>query len=87
MDNVGTIRQDRKALMKGVLSKKLKTGAKVTAYNLNYGTMCIQWKDKKDVCTITSGVPDEDIVVKRYGKDKMLPLVVNTYNDSMGGIN
>ena len=31
-------------------------------------------------------MPDEDIVVKSCGKGKLVPLVVNIYNDSMGGV-
>ena len=76
-----------KGLRKDFMSKKLKTGEKAAAYNLNYGAMCIQWKDKKDVRMLTSCVPDEDVVVKRRGKDKLVPLVVKIYNDSMGGVN
>ena len=85
-DVVGTVRKDRKSLPKDVMSKKLKTGEKATANNLNYGAMCMQWKDKRDVRMLTSFVPDEDVVVKRCGKDKVVPLVLNTYNDSMGVI-
>ena len=76
-----------KGLRKDFMSKKLKTGEKAAAYNLNYGAMCIQWKDKKDVRMLTSCVPDEDVAVKRRGKDKLVPLVVKIYNDSMGGVN
>ena len=39
-----------------------------------------------DVPKLTSCVPDEDVAVKRRGKDKVVPLVVNTYNDSLGGL-
>ena len=60
-------------LPKDFMSKKLKTGEKATAYNLNYDTMCMQWNDKKDVRM-------------RLGKDKLVSLVVNIYNDSMGGV-
>ena len=85
-DVVGTVRKDRKGLPKDVMSKKLTTGEKATPYNQNYGAMCMQWKDKRDVHMLTSCVPDEDVVIKRCGKDKVVPLVVNTYNDSMGGV-
>ena len=85
-DVVGTVHKDRKGLPKDVMSKKLKTGVKATAYNQNYGAMGVQWKDKRDVRMLTSCVPDEDVVVKRCGKDKVVPLVVNSYNDSMGGV-
>ena len=85
-DVVGTVHKDCKGLPKDVMSKKFKTGEKATAYNLNYGTMCMQWKDKKDVRTLASCVPDEDVVVKCHGKDKVVLLIVNTYNDSMGGV-
>ena len=35
---------------------------------------------------LTSCVADEDVVVKRRGKDKLVTLVVNIYNDSMGSV-
>ena len=35
---------------------------------------------------LTFCVADEDVVVKRRGKDKLVPLVVNIYNDSMGSV-
>ena len=73
-------------LPKDFMSKKLKTGEKATAYNFNYDAMCMQWNDKKDVRMLTSCVPHEDIVIKRLGKDKLVSLVVNIYNDSMGGV-
>ena len=60
------------------MSKKLKTGKKATAYNLSYGTMCMQWKDKRDVRMLMFCVPDDDVVLKRHGKDKVVLLVVNT---------
>ena len=85
-DVVGTVQKDCKGLPKDVMSKKLKTGKKATAYNLSYGAMCMQWKDKRDVHMLMFCVPDDDVVVKRHGKDKVVPLVVNTYNDSMGGV-
>ena len=78
--------KDHKRSLKDVMSKKLKTDKKATACELNYGTMCMQWKDKRDVDMLTSCVPDEDVVVKCHGKDKVVLLVVNTYNDSMGGV-
>ena len=46
----------------------------------------MQWKDKNYVRTLTSCVPDEDVVVKRCGKDKVVLFIVNTYNDWMGGV-
>ena len=46
----------------------------------------MQWKGKRDVRMLKSCVPDEDIVVKRRGKDRLVPLVVNIYNDSMGSV-
>ena len=85
-DVVSTVGKDRKGLPKDVMSKKLKTGEKAIAYNLNYGAICMQWKDKRDVRMLTSCVPDEDVVVKGHGKNKLVPLVVNIYNESMGGV-
>jgi len=64
----------------------MEAGEKVTAYNLKYGGMCMQWKDKRDVRMLTPCIPDEDVIVKRRGKDKMVPLVINTYNNSIWGV-
>lgn len=35
---------------------------------------------------LTSCIPDKDAIVKRRGKDKAVPLVIETYNNVMDGV-
>ena len=74
------IRKDGKGLPKDFMSKKLQTGKKTTQL------WCDVHVVERDVCMLMSCVPDEDVVIKPCGKDKLVLLVVNIYNDSMGGV-
>ena len=53
---------------------------------MKYSAMCMQWKDKCDVRMLTSCTPDKDVIVKWQGKEKAVPLVIDTYNNGMGGV-
>ena len=46
----------------------------------------MQCKDKRHVRMLTSCIPDKDAIVKRRGKDKAVPLVIETYNNVMDGV-
>ena len=83
---IDTVRKDRKWLLRDTLNVKLKAGEKSVAYCLKYSAMCMWWKDKRDVRMLTSCMPDKDGIVKRRGKEKAVPLVINTYNNEMGGV-
>ena len=43
--------------------------------------MCLKWKSKRDVRMLTFYIPDKDIIMKRQGKEKAVPLVIDTYNN------
>ena len=48
--------------------------------------MQLQWKDKRDVRMLSSCIPDENVSVVRRGKEVTVPLVINIYNNMMGGV-
>ena len=48
--------------------------------------MCMQWKDKRDVRMFSSCIPDENVSVVRRRKEVTVPLVINIYNNMMGGV-
>ena len=48
--------------------------------------MVTKCKDKKDVHTISTFVNDDKTLVRRAGKDKLIPTVVDIYNRGMGGV-
>lgn len=35
---------------------------------------------------LTSCIPNEDVIVKRRGNEKVVPLVINVYNNAIGGV-
>ena len=67
-DFIGTIQKDCKALPKDVVNAKLNKGETKTAYTPQYNAMCMQWKDKHDVCILSSCIPNENASVIRRGK-------------------
>ena len=36
---------------------------------------------------LTSCIPDKDVIVKRRGKEKAVPLVIDTYRNGMDSVN
>ena len=84
-DVIGTVRKDRKALPKDV-NAKLNKGETKTAYSPQYNAMRMQWKDKGDVLMLSSCIPGESVSVVRRGKEVTVPLVINIYNNIMGGV-
>ena len=65
---------------------KLKVEEKSVAYCLKYSANCIQWKDKRDVRMLTSCIPDKDVTVKRRGKEKAVPLIINTCHNEISDV-
>jgi len=55
-------------------------------YEESTGIMFTKWKDKKDVHLLSTCIADGTIEVTRAGKAKNIPLVVNCYNNNMGGV-
>ena len=88
-DTVGTIRADRKDLPAEVKKKKgkqMKKGERIVLYERGTNVMVTQWRDKKDVSMMSTCVNDGNVIVKRAGKDKEIPRVVDFYNQHMGGV-
>ena len=64
----------------------VKKGECVVYYESLTNIMVTKWKDKKDVHMMLTFVNDRETQVRRAGKDKMIPSVVDIYNCSMGGV-
>ena len=62
-DVIGTVQKDRKALPKDIVNAKLNKRETKAAYSPLYNAMCMQWKDKSDVCMLLSCIPDENVNV------------------------
>ena len=60
-------------------------GETKTAYPPQH-VMCMQWKDKRDVRMISSCIPYENVSVIPRGKEFIVPLVINIYNNMMVGL-
>ena len=85
-DVINTVRKDWKWLPKDTLNAKSKVGEKNVAYCLKYWAVCIQWKDKRNVRMLTTFIPNKDVIVKRQGKEKAVPFIIDTYNNGMSGV-
>ena len=48
--------------------------------------MCMKWKEKRDVCMLSSCIPDENISVIQRGKEVIISSVINTYNNMIDGM-
>ena len=68
------------------MNPKLNKGETKTAYSPQHNAMCMQWNDKRDVLMLSSCVPDENLCVVRRGKEVIVPLEINIYNNMMGGV-
>ena len=73
-------------IAEGYLKCETQGWRKNVAYCLKYSAMCMQWKDKRDVRMLTTFIPNKDVIVKRRGKEKAVTLIIDTYNNEMGGI-
>lgn len=81
----GTLRKSRKDNPKDVTGKKLNKGQHVWARK---GRVYVSaWKDKREVCMITTlDHPELIEVTNRFGKKKTKPIEVHRYNQKMAGI-
>ena len=84
-DAVGTVRSNRKGLPKEVVEKKMKKGEVAASYRKKL--MALKWRDKRDICMLSS-VHDAEMqtVPVRGGGTKDKPIVCVEYNDAMGGV-
>ena len=64
----------------------MKKGERIVLYEQGTNVMVTQWRDKKDVSMMSTCVNDGNVIVKRAGKDKEIPRVVDFYNQHMGGV-
>ncbi|XP_045457227.1 piggyBac transposable element-derived protein 4-like [Melitaea cinxia] len=83
--STGTLRKSRKDNPKFITTKKLKKGEHVWARkNKVYVS---NWKDKRPVLMVTTKVHPSIIEVSnRFGKSRLKPAEVDTYNRNMSGI-
>ncbi|XP_066987491.1 piggyBac transposable element-derived protein 4-like [Macrobrachium rosenbergii] len=84
-DTVGTVRVTRKDVPAKIKETKLKKGEKVAEFRKK--SMVLKWKDKKDVCVLSTMHDDSMVKVKsRRGKKMYKPKAVADYNANMGGV-
>ena len=84
-DTVGTLRIARKDVPKKIKEAKLKKGEKVAAFRKK--SVVLKWKDKKDVCVLSTLHDDSMVTVKsRRGKETSKPKAIADYNCNMGGV-
>lgn len=76
---VGTLRHNRKLNPKHITDRKLRKGETVAAES-NTGVTIQKWKDKRDVCTLSTKHTAELKTVTRFGKDIHKPIIVIDYN-------
>lgn len=82
-DTYGTMKPNRKDLPSG-LKKKLKKN-EVIAYQRGKA-LAIKWRDKRDVCLLSTVHNPEMVSVERRGEKVMKPKLVQDYNNTMGGV-
>ena len=84
-DTIGTVKVARKDVPAKIKDAKLKKGEVVAAYRKK--SMVLKWKDKKDVCVLSTLHDDSMMQVKsRHGKEINKPKAVASYNSHMGGV-
>lgn len=81
----GTLRSNRKSNPKDLVRRKLKKGEHFWLRRKQ--VYVSKWREKRDVLVITTRNHPRMISVRnRYGKEKMKPIEVSTYNDHMSGV-
>ena len=84
-DTYGTVRSNRKNLPTNFAREKLKRGD-VRAWQKGK-MVALRWKDKKDVCVMSTVHNSSTSVVKtKGGKEVTKPNIVLDYNNTMGGV-
>ncbi|XP_068250307.1 piggyBac transposable element-derived protein 4-like [Palaemon carinicauda] len=84
-ETVGTLRLTRKDVPAFIKNAKLKKGETVAAFRNK--SMVLKWKDKKDVCVLSTLHDDSMKIVKsRRGHEKSKPKAIEDYNNKMGGV-
>jgi len=70
--------------MPGTLLTKIPRGAIVMMYTPEL--MALKWHDKKEVTMLSTVHDGATVKVMKYGKKKVIPLVIQDYNKSMGAV-
>ncbi|XP_068089543.1 piggyBac transposable element-derived protein 4-like [Hyperolius riggenbachi] len=84
-DCYGTVRPNRRNMPSSFACKKLKLG-EIVAWQKGK-IMALRWRDKKDVCLLSTVHNTATTMVHtRGGKDILKPQVVMDYNHTMGGV-
>lgn len=86
-DIYGTVRSTRKEMPQEIATKKLRVGETISFQRGKIMTM--KWKDKKDICLLSTVHNSQIIDTNKTGRDGHAvrkPKVVLDYNDTMGGV-
>ena len=84
-DTIGTVKVTRKDVPEKIKDAKLKKGEVVAAYRKK--SMVLKWKNKKDICILSTLHDDFMIQVKfKHGKEVNKPKAVANYDSNMGGV-
>ena len=63
----------------------MKKGERIVLYEQGTNVMVTQWRDKKDVSTMSTRANDGIVIVKRAGRGKEISRV-DFYNQHIGGV-
>ena len=84
-DAYGTVRANWREMPPTFGNKRLKAGEIVACQKGKI--MALRWRDKKDVCLMSTIHNTSTVMVHtKGGKDIMKPQVVMVYNNTMGGV-
>ena len=87
----GTVRIDRKGLSDTFKTKRLKKG-EIYSEKTSEGMLCLKWKDKREVCMLSTLHDDSVIEKRRHARETTdgteiikKPRVIEEYNKFLGG--
>jgi hypothetical protein len=83
-DAMGTLRQNTEGVPAEIKCAILTKGKYVSFYKARL--MIMKWKDKKDICLISSTHEDKMVLTRIQGQNMEKPKVVIDYNSRMGGV-
>lgn len=83
-DVYGTLRATRKDVPKSLRETRLQHGETISYQRGKL--LVMKWKDKKDICLISTVHNTEMTTVVKRGEEKKKPKLVVDYNDTMGGV-
>ncbi|KAF2886199.1 hypothetical protein ILUMI_19975 [Ignelater luminosus] len=83
-DVYGTLRANRKEVPKELSTTKILKGEVIGFQRGKVAVM--KWKDKKEICLLSSIYGVETVNVQNRGETISKPKLVHEYNDTMGGV-